>query len=127
MIQLLSLFLVLADNGAFVDEDEGEAFDFDSDDDIPEADHPPPEAHARKNSPDSVESSLALPNPDLPDPSNTSKIAPSLADATATSRPFTAGGETAEEVTSAAEGGDDRKDALPPPPPVNSDSKQTGL
>lgn len=123
---------MLEDNDAFVDEDEGEAFDFDSGDDIPEADHPPPQDPAlscMENSQESVEASHALPNPDLPEPSTESNTAPSLADdgATATSRPSAAGGETAVEVASAAEGSYDREEVLPPPPPVNSDSKHTGL
>lgn len=129
MIQLLSLFLVLADNDAFVDEDEGEAFDFDSGDDIPEADHPPPEAVAPScmdNSRDSVEAHI-LPSPDLPQPSTTSNAAPSLADTTASSRASAADGERAEEVTSAVERCDDREADLPAPPPLSSDSKQTGL
>lgn len=119
---------MLADNDAFVDEDEGEAFDFDSGDDIPEADHPPSEAPApscRDNSQDSVEAGHVLPNPELPEPSTTSNTAASLADTTATSRPSAAGGGPVEEVTSAAEGCDEG--FLPPPPPVNSDYKQTGL
>lgn len=116
---------MLADNDAFVDEDEGEAFDFDSGDDISEAGHPPPEAPApscRDNSQDGVEAGHILPNPDLPKPSTTSNTAVSLA---ATSRSSAAGGGTAEEVTSAAEGCNEG--FLPPPPTVNSDSKQTGL
>lgn len=114
---------MLADSDAFVDEDEGEAFDFDSGDDIPEADHPPPSC--RDNSQDSVEVGHVLPNPDLPEPSTTYNTAASLADSTATSRPSAAGGGTTDEVASAAEGCDEG--FLPPPPTVNSDSKQTGL
>lgn len=120
MIQLPSLFLVLADNDAFVDEDEGEAFDFDSGDDIPEADHPPPEAPAPSGMDDGRErgeASRALPSPDLPEP----PVA--LADTTTASRPRAAGGDTAEEVASAA----DREADLPPPPPANSDPEHTGL
>lgn len=119
---------MLADNDAFVDEDEGEAFDFDSGDDIPEADHPPPEAPApscRDKSQDSVTAGHVRPNPDLPEPSTTSNTAASLADSTVTNRPSAAGGGAPNEVTSAAEGYDDG--FLPPPPTVNSDSKQTGL
>lgn len=111
-----------------MDEDEGEAFDFDSGDDIPEADHPPPEAPAPsyiENSRDSVEAGRLPPRPDFPDPSTTSNTAAFLADSTPTSRPSAAVGETAEEVTSAAEGCDEG--FLPPPPPVNADSEQTGL
>lgn len=121
---------MLADNDGFVDEDEGEAFDFDSGDDIPEADHPPPQDPAlscMENSQGSVEASHALPNPDLPEPSTASNTAPSLAYAAATSRPSAAGGETAVEVASAAEGSYDREADLPPPPPVNFYSKHTGL
>lgn len=126
MIQLPSLLLVLADNDAFVDEDEGEAFDFDSGDDIPEADHPPPEAPSPScvgDGRDRGEASRALLTPDLPEPSIASNTAPALADTTTTSRPRAAGGDTAEEVASAA----DREAALPPPPPLNSDPKHTGL
>lgn len=124
LVQLLSLLPVLADNDAFVDEDEGEAFDFDSGDDIPEADHPPPEGPApicRDNSHDSVKAGHVLPNPDPPE----CNTAASFADPPATSRPSAAGGGTAEEVTSAAEGC--QEGFLPPPPTVISDSKQTGL
>lgn len=111
-----------------MDEDEGEAFDFDSGDDIPEADPPPPEAPAPSrgdNSRDGVEAGCVLPRPDLQDPSTTSLTAASLADSAPTSRPSAAGGGTAGEVTSAAEGCDEG--FLPPPPPANADSKQTGL
>ncbi|XP_056914247.1 rho guanine nucleotide exchange factor 10 isoform X1 [Takifugu flavidus] len=116
---------LLADNDAFVDEDEGEAFDFDSGDDIPEADHPPPEAPSPScvgDGRDRGEASRALPDPDLPEPPIASNTAPALADTTTTSRPRAAGGDTAEEVASAA----DREAALPPPPPLNSDPKHTG-
>lgn len=119
---------MLADNDAFVDEDEGEAFDFDSGDDIPEADYPPPEAPApscEDNQHYSAKAAHVLPDPDLAEPSATSDTAASLADTTATSRPSAAGGGTAEEVTSAAEGRDEG--FLPPPPAFNSNSKQTGL
>lgn len=126
MIQLPSLLLVLADNDAFVDEDEGEAFDFDSGDDIPEADHPPPEAPAPScmdDGRDRGEASRPLPGPDLPEPPSASNTAPALAHATNTSRPCAAGGDTAEEVAAAA----DREADLPPPPPANSDPKHAGL
>lgn len=119
---------MLADDDAFMDEDEGEAFDFDSGDDIPEAEHPPPEAPAprcRDSSRESEEAGRALPNPDLPETSTTSNTAAPLADSTATSSPSAAGGRTAGEVTSAADGCDEG--FLPPPPAVNSESKQTGL
>lgn len=119
------MFLVLADNDAFVDEDEGEAFDFDSGDDIPEADHPPPEAPAPScmdDSQDRGEAGHAVPNPDLPGPSTASNAAPALADSAATSRR-----SAADEVASAAEGSYDGEAALPPPPPVPSDPKHTGL
>lgn len=112
---------MLADNDAFVGEDEGEAFDFDSGDDIPEADHPPP----RDNSQESVEVGHVPPNPDLPEPATISNTAASLADSTATSRPSAAGGGTTEGVAPAAEGCNEG--FLPAPPTVNSDSKQTGL
>lgn len=128
MVQPLSLFLVLAENDAFLDKDEGEAFDFDSGDDIPEADHPPPEAPASicwDKSLDSVKADHVLLSPDLPEPSTSSNTAGSVADSTATSRPSAAGGATAEEVPSATEGCEEG--FLPPPPTVISDSKQTGL
>ncbi|TNM95606.1 hypothetical protein fugu_016689 [Takifugu bimaculatus] len=72
---------LLADNDAFVDEDEGEAFDFDSGDDIPEADHPPPEAPSPScvgDGRDRGEASRALPDPDLPEPPIASNTAPAL-------------------------------------------------
>lgn len=126
MIQLPSLFLVLADNDAFVDEDEGEAFDFDSGDDIPEADHPPPEAPAPScmdDGRDRGEVGRPLPSPDLPEPPIASNTAPALADTTTTSRPCSTGGDTTAEGASAANG----EAVLPPPPPVDSDPKHTGL
>ncbi|XP_044230126.1 rho guanine nucleotide exchange factor 10 isoform X2 [Thunnus albacares] len=120
---------MLADNVAFADEDEGEAFDFDeSGDDIPEADRPPP-APPVPSAPSSKDQSQNntvsshpeghLPSPDPPAPSTTSDTAPSSADTTvATSRSSTAGEATTEgEETSAAEGTDDKETDLPPPPP----------
>lgn len=126
MIQPPSLLLVLADNDAFVDDDEGEAFDFDSGDDIPEADHPPPEAPAPSctdDGRDRGEASRALPSPALPEPPIASNTAPALADAPTTSGPRAAGGDAAEEVASAA----DREAVFPPPPPADSDPQHTGL
>lgn len=117
---------MLEDNDAFVDEDEGEAFDFDSADDIPEADHPPPEAPAPScvdDGRDHGEAGRAPPSPDLPGPHIKSATAPALADTTTTSRPCAAGGDTAEEGASAA----DREADLPPPPPANADPEHTGL
>ncbi|XP_067470982.1 rho guanine nucleotide exchange factor 10 isoform X2 [Thunnus thynnus] len=120
---------MLADNVAFADEDEGEAFDFDeSGDDIPEADRPPP-APPVPSAPSSKDQSQNntvsshpeghLPSPDPPAPSTTSDTAPSSTDTTvATSRSSTAGEATTEgEETSAAEGTDDKETDLPPPPP----------
>ncbi|XP_062295885.1 rho guanine nucleotide exchange factor 10 [Scomber scombrus] len=128
---------MLADNVAFADEDEGEAFDFDdSGDDIPEADRPPPapptplasgskDQSQNNNVPSHPEGHL--PSPDPPAPSTTSNTAPSSVDTTvATSRSSTAGGATAEgEETSAAEGSDDKEtDLLPPPPlPLDEDAE----
>ncbi|XP_042244268.1 rho guanine nucleotide exchange factor 10 isoform X2 [Thunnus maccoyii] len=120
---------MLADNVAFADEDEGEAFDFDeSGDDIPEADRPPPAPpvppapSSKDQSQNNTVSSHPeghLPSPDPPAPSTTSDTAPSSADTTvATSRSSTAGEATTEgEETSAAEGTDDKETDLPPPPP----------
>lgn len=124
---------MLADNGPFADEDDGEAFDFDdSGDDIPEADRPPPAPPAplppssKDQSQDTTVASQPeghLPSPDPPAPSITSDTAPSSADTTvATSSSSTAGGATAEGVgTSAAEGTDDMETDLPPPPPTPLD------
>lgn len=117
---------MLADNDAFVDEDEGEAFDFDSGDDIPEADPPPPEGPAPSctdDGRDGGEASRAPPGPDLPGAPIASTTAEALADATTTSRACAAGGDRTVEGASAA----DRGALLPPPPPVNSDPEHTGL
>lgn len=134
------IFSVLADNVAFADEDEGEAFDFDdSGDDIPEADRPPPAPPVSSGGKDQSQNNShpegQLPSPDPPAPSTTSDTVPSSADTTvATSRSSTAGGATAEgEGTSAAEGSDDKEtDFLPPPPPLppldeETDPGRTGL
>lgn len=131
------LFLVLADNVPFADEDEGEAFDFDdSGDDIPEADRLPPAPPvflAPSSKDQSQEKMVAsspeghLPSPDVPAPSTTSSTAPSSADTTvARSKSSTTG-----EGTSAAEGNDDKEMDLPPPPPLDDDTQtdpeRTGL
>ncbi|XP_069008026.1 rho guanine nucleotide exchange factor 10 isoform X1 [Embiotoca jacksoni] len=130
---------MLADGVPFADEDEGEAFDFDSCDDIPEADYPlpaPPAALApigEDQSQDAVASHPEgrLPIPDPPAPSSASNTAPSSADTTvATSRSSSAGGATTEaDGTSAARGTDDREEDLqppptPPPPPPPDDETE---
>ncbi|XP_078145671.1 rho guanine nucleotide exchange factor 10 isoform X1 [Centroberyx gerrardi] len=120
---------MLADDVPFVDEDEGEAFDFDdSGDDIPEADRPPPAPPAPLAPDGGAQSRVDSvaghpegqpPNPDPPAPSPTVDTATSPADTTvAAARSSTAGGAAAEgEGTSAAKGTDDTETDLPPPPP----------
>lgn len=135
---------MLADSVS-LDEDEGEAFDFDdSDNDIPLADSTPlaPPALPAPSSNGQSQDNMAighlggpLPSPDPPAPSTTFDAALSPADATVSiSRSSAAVGATAEgEETSAAEWiGDNRTDFPPPPPPpfdakAETDSRQTGL
>ncbi|XP_040055874.2 rho guanine nucleotide exchange factor 10 isoform X2 [Gasterosteus aculeatus] len=112
---------MLADDA---DEDEGEAFDFDDsgDDNVPEADCPPPAPPAplAAGSADGgrdvrpPEGRLASPAP--PAPPSTADAAPSAADATAaTSRSTAAGGDGTS--------GDTETD-LPPPPPLDEDGAE---
>lgn len=130
---------VLADSVS-LDEDEGEAFDFDdSDNDIPEAGSAPiaPPAPSSKDQSQDNTSHLEgpLPSPDPPALPTTFDAALSPADATVTiSRSSAAVGATAEgEETSAAEwSGDNGTDFPPPPPPpfdanAETDPRQTGL
>ncbi|XP_038151603.1 rho guanine nucleotide exchange factor 10 isoform X1 [Cyprinodon tularosa] len=116
---------MLADDDAFNDEDEGEAFDFDSGDDIPEAPPAPPILPTEDPSPvDSLtihpEDSHCIPEPPPP----ISHSEPSSLDTTAAISEFSsAGRETTEaKETSAAEGTNDKEEDLPPlpspPPPV---------
>lgn len=137
------MFPVLADSVS-LDEDEGEAFEFDdSDNDIPQADSTPlaPPALPAPSSKDQSQDNMVtghlegpLPSPDPPAPSTTCDAALSPADAALTiSRSSAAVGAAAEgEGTSAAEWiGDNRTDFPPPPPPpfdanAETDPRQTG-
>nr|XP_040055874.1 rho guanine nucleotide exchange factor 10 isoform X2 [Gasterosteus aculeatus aculeatus] len=112
---------MLADDA---DEDEGEAFDFDDsgDDNVPEADCPPPAPPAplAAGSADGgrdvrpPEGRLASPAP--PAPPSPADAAPSAADTTAaTSRSTAAGGDGTS--------GDTETD-LPPPPPLDEDGAE---
>ncbi|KAM4724485.1 rho guanine nucleotide exchange factor 10 isoform 2-T2 [Anableps anableps] len=110
---------MLADNVPFDDEDEGEAFDFDSGEDIPEAPPAltilPSEDPSQENSVTShPEGSYSILDPPAP----FSNLAPSSMDsAVAISKPSSADRETTEaKETSAAEGTNDREEDLPPPP-----------
>ncbi|XP_014894922.1 rho guanine nucleotide exchange factor 10 isoform X1 [Poecilia latipinna] len=116
---------MLADNVPFDDEDEGEPFDFDSGDDIPEAPPAPPSFPSE----DPSQANSVTGHPDgsysnLDPPAQFSNLAPTSEDAAvATSKPSSAGRETTEtEETSVAEGTNDREEDLPPlpspPPPV---------
>ncbi|XP_037550995.1 rho guanine nucleotide exchange factor 10 [Nematolebias whitei] len=110
---------ILADNSTF-DEDEGEAFDFDSGDDIPEA-LPAPEVHngMDQSQHNSVEGYPSVLEP----PASFSNTASSLADPpAATSKSSSADGSAEAEGTSVAEGTNDREKDLPPsPPPLGYD------
>lgn len=111
---------MLADNVPFDDEDEGEAFDFDSGDDIPEA---PPLPTTLPNEDQSQENTLTSHPEDsygiLDPPAPFSNSAPSLVDAAvAISKTSLTGREGTEaKGTSAAEGTNDREEDLPPPSP----------
>ncbi|XP_043999631.1 rho guanine nucleotide exchange factor 10 [Gambusia affinis] len=116
---------MLADNVPFDDEDEGEPFDFDSGDDIPEAPPAPPCLPSE----DSSQANSVTGHPEgsysiLGPPAQFSNSAPTSEYAVvATSKPSSAGCETTEtEETSVAEGTNDREEDLPPlpspPPPV---------
>lgn len=132
------LYTVLADNVPFDDEDEGEPFDFDSGDDIPEAPPAPPCLPSE----DSSQANSVTGHPEgsysiLGPPAQFSNSAPTSEYAVvATSKPSSAGCETTEtEETSVAEGTNDREEDLPPlpspPPPVGygiqADPRSTGL
>ncbi|KAM4625770.1 rho guanine nucleotide exchange factor 10 isoform 3-T3 [Polymixia lowei] len=120
---------MLADDVPFVDEDEGEAFDFDdSGDEIPEADRPPPAPRAPPapdHGPRSQVNGVAgshegkPPEPDPPGPPPAVDAATSSADAAVAkdAAPAAAGATTEGEGTSVARGTDDKETDLPPPPP----------
>ncbi|XP_047200619.1 rho guanine nucleotide exchange factor 10 isoform X1 [Girardinichthys multiradiatus] len=109
---------MLADNVPFDDEDEGEAFDFDSGDDIPEA---PPAPTVLPSEDQSQDNSLTS-QPEgshsiLDPPAPFSNSAPSSVDAAvARSKPSSAVRETTEAEETSAEGTNDREEDLPPPP-----------
>lgn len=128
---------MLADNVLFDDEDEGEAFNFDSGDDIPEA---PPLPTNLPNEDLSQENSLTSHPEDsysiLDPPAPFSNSTPSLVDAAvAISKTSLAGRQGTEaQGTSAAEGPNDREEDLPPPSPpppvgygIQTDPRSTGL
>ncbi|KAM3871546.1 rho guanine nucleotide exchange factor 10 [Diretmus argenteus] len=112
----------------FVDEDEGQAFEFDdSGDDIPEADRQPPAPPAPLFLNGGAQSQVDIvvghpegqpPTPDPPAPPPVVDTATSSADTTvATATSSTTGGATTGEGTSAAKGTEDKETDLPPPPP----------
>uniref|UniRef100_A0A3Q2FQ29 Rho guanine nucleotide exchange factor 10 n=1 Tax=Cyprinodon variegatus TaxID=28743 RepID=A0A3Q2FQ29_CYPVA len=72
------LLIVLADDDAFNDEDEGEAFDFDSGDDIPEAPPAPPILPTEDPNAEGKDASLDAPQPSpaLPRTSSRTKVNP---------------------------------------------------
>ncbi|KAM9707401.1 rho guanine nucleotide exchange factor 10 isoform 2-T3 [Menidia menidia] len=111
---------MLADNVAYEDEDEGEAFDFDdSGDDFPKAPPPPQAVTGMEQSRDDPVSCQPVvpPPPASPTASNT---APSPPDTTAaTGQSSLGGGTTTEGEGTFAEVGvnDDEKDLPPPPSP----------
>ncbi|KAM9841978.1 rho guanine nucleotide exchange factor 10 [Aulostomus maculatus] len=125
---------ILADSVPFVDEDEGEAFDFDdSGDDIPEADRPPPAPPSplvpSSKDQDIPVSSQPEGHSSDPAPAAPSTISAPLSANTNTNRSSPAGEATTEgDRTSAAERTDDKETDLlpPPPPPLEGDSGRTG-
>ncbi|KAF7657300.1 hypothetical protein LDENG_00029340 [Lucifuga dentata] len=135
LVSCLCMFLVLADDAPFAEEDEGEAFEFDdSGDDIPEADRPPPPP-LEPNAEADREVSFVAGHPEgrLPvlDPSAPSAtVDPALLSAATTvamARSPTAGGITPDgEGTSATEGTDDKLTDLPLPPPPHDAEANPG-
>ncbi|XP_012717524.2 rho guanine nucleotide exchange factor 10 isoform X1 [Fundulus heteroclitus] len=110
---------MLADNVPFDEEDQGEPFDFDSGDDVPEVPPVPPLLPSEDSSQDnSLTSHPEGSHGILDPPAQFSNSAPSSVDAAVvTSKPFSAGRETTEaKETSATEETNDREEDLPPPP-----------
>ncbi|XP_054894379.1 rho guanine nucleotide exchange factor 10 isoform X2 [Poeciliopsis prolifica] len=116
---------MLADSVPFDDEDEGEPFDFDSGNDIPEV--PPAPLSLPSEDPSQTDSVTGHPEGShsiLGPPAQFCDSAPTSQDAAVSiSKPSSAGSETTEtEETSVAEGTNDREEDLPPlpspPPPV---------
>uniref|UniRef100_A0A3Q2P6G1 Rho guanine nucleotide exchange factor 10 n=1 Tax=Fundulus heteroclitus TaxID=8078 RepID=A0A3Q2P6G1_FUNHE len=110
---------MLADNVPFDEEDQGEPFDFDSGDDVPEVPPVPPLLPSEDSSQENSLTSHPEGSHDILDPpAQFSNSAPSSVDAAVvTSKPFSAGRETTEaKETSAAEETNDREEDLPPPP-----------
>ncbi|KAM4541363.1 rho guanine nucleotide exchange factor 10 isoform 2-T2 [Fundulus diaphanus] len=110
---------MLADNVPF-DEEDGEAFDFDSGDDVPAVPPVPPLLPSEDSSQENSLTSHPEGSHDILDPpAQFSNSAPSSVDAAVvTSKPFSAGRETTEaKETSAAKETNDREEDLPPPPP----------